>query len=252
MFEMIKSCYINGYPFERDDFPQGLYVYQTMITFGHRALYLGEYLQLLNESVREVLHREGTFEEADVATMISGFLRKNNYPVAMPASVELRCYLSGEVVMLGGDVSPYPKLGLRMMMPAGADVVCDLPLSDCHSSVRRAVLEAATAEVENRGARVAVRFDSGGFARSVDDAELFVIKEYTVMTPNVPVSIEGRLLLESIDRSGLRLEVMPLSLEMLEDADEIFYADHRGVTALGSFNGNSLMHILTEKIAANL
>lgn len=249
---MIKNCYIDGCPFERDRFPQGLYVYQVVQTFGHRALHLGEYLRLLNEAVREVLHREGTFEVGDVAAMISEFLRKNNYPAAMPASVELRCYLSGEVVLLGGEVSPYPKLGLRMLMPAGVCVRYDLPLSGCCSSVRRAAAEAATAHAEHQGARVAVRFDGEGCACSVDDAELFVVKEYTVMSPCEPKSVEGELLLNAIKDSGLQFGVVSMTLETLEDADEIFYADHRGVTALGSFNGRPLMHILAEKIAAHL
>ena len=79
-----------------------------------------------------------------------------------------------------------------------------------------------------------------------------MIKEYTVMTPAPPVSVAGRLLSAAIERSGLRLECMSLMLADLEGADEIFYADHRGVTALGSFNGHPLMHILAEKIATCL
>ncbi len=247
---MIKSCYIDGCPFERDGFPEGLYVYQTMMTFGYRALHLGEYLVLLNKAVREVLHREGVFTEVSVAAMISEFLRKNRYPAAMPASVELRCYLSGEVVLLGGEVSPYPKLGLRMLMPAGCDVIYDLPLSECRTSLRRAAAEAATAHAMSRGAKVAVRFDNAGYARSVDDAELFVVKEYTIMSPNRPESVEGRLLRDAIIRSGLRFEVVAMTFDMVADADEIFYADCRGITALGSFNDKPLMHILAEKIAA--
>lgn len=249
---MINSCYIDGCAFERDDFPEGLYVYQTLMTFGHRALHLGEYLQRLNAASEEVLHREVSLVERDVATLISDFLSKNRYPVAMPASVELRCYLSGEVVLLGGDVSPYPKLGLRLLMPAGVDVSYDVPLSEHHSSVRRAVAEAARTSAESRGAKVAVRFDGEGLARSADDAELFVVKEYTVVMPAAPTSVEGALVCDAIRRAGLQLEVAPLRLEMLDSADEIFYADHRGVTALGSFNGHPLMHILAEKIATYL
>jgi branched-subunit amino acid aminotransferase/4-amino-4-deoxychorismate lyase len=137
-------------------------------------------------------------------------------------------------------------------MPEGVDVRYDVPISEVHSSLRRAVFEAAQAEAENRGARVAVRVDSDGFLRSVDDAELFVVKEYTVMTPAQPMSVEGRLLAEAIRRVGLQLEIAPIALDVADDADEIFYADHRGITALGRFNGRPLMHILAEKIATVL
>lgn len=247
---MIKSCYIDGCVFERDDFPEGLYVYQTIMTFGHEALHIGAYLALLAEASQELLYRPLPIDEAGVATLISDFLRKNGYPAAMPAYVELRYYRSGEVVLLGGEVSPYPKLGLRLLMPTGVDVCYDLPLSESRSSLRRAVVEAAQMEAESRGARVSVRVDGNGFLRSADDAELFVIKEYTVMTSMPPVSVEGRLLAEAIRRAGLRLEVVPVALDEAENADEIFYADHRGITALGSFNERPMMHILAEKIAA--
>lgn len=246
---MIKSCYIDGCPFERDDFPEGLYLYQHIMTYGLKALHLGDYLRLLDEASQQVLHRSLSLDEPDAATLIATFLRKHGYPTTMPAHVELRCYLSGEIVLLGGEVSPYPKLGLRLLMPAGVDVVYDLPLSECRSSVRRAVAEMARVEAEGHGAKVAVQVDSNGFVCSVDDAELFAVKEYTVVTPRELVSVEGRLLAEAVARAGLQLEVAPLVVEDLEEADEIFYADYRGVTALGSFNGHMLMHILAEKIA---
>lgn len=249
---MIKSCYIDGCAFERDDFPEGLYLYQTIMTFGHRPLHLGAYLALLAEASQELLHRPLPLKESDVATLISDFLRKNGYPAAMPSSVELRYYRSGEVVLLGGEVSPYQKLGLRLLMPEGVPVRYDVPISEVHSSLRRAVFEAAQAEAENRGARVAVRVDSEGLLRSADDAELFVVKEYTVMTPAPPTTVEGRLLAEAIRRVGLQLEIAPIALDVADDADEIFYADHRGMTALGRFNGRPLMHILAEKIATVL
>lgn len=249
---MINSCYINGCVFERDGFPEGLYVYQSIMTFGHKALCLDDYMQLLERASQEILHRPLSFDRTEADTLIAGFLRKHSYPVAKPAYVELRCYLSGEVVLLGGDVSPYEEFGLRLIMPSGVDVAYDLPLSECCSSISRAVADAARAEAENRGAKVAVRIDGDGFARSVDEAELFVVEEYTVKTPNLPTSVEGRLVAAAIERAGLRLEVAKMTVGEVEKADEIFYADHRGVTALASFNGRPMMHILAEKIVGFL
>ena len=235
---------------EMSDFPEGLYVYQTVMTFGCEALYLGDYLRALKVAAEESLQRELSLVESDVAAMITEFMRRNNYPARMPASVELRCYLSGEIVLLGGDVSPYPKLGLRLLMPEGVDVAYDLPLSESCSSLRLAVAQAARVKAESRGARVAVQVDREGLVRSVDNAELFAVKEYTIVTPTELTSVEGRLVAKAIARAGLDLEVAPLVVADLEEADEIFYADHRGMTALGRFNGHPLMHILAERIAA--
>lgn len=249
---MIKSCYIDGCPFERDAFPEGLYVYQPIVTLAHRALHLGAYIELLNGASIELLNRPFPLSEREVGALIEEFLRSHRYPQAMPASVELRSYLSGEIVLLGGEVSPYPSWGLRLLMPSGVAVEYEVPLSECHSSVRRSAAEAANAIAQSRGARVAVQVTSKGEVVAVDNAELFVAKEYKVVIPKRPTSVEGELVVDAVVRSGLQLEVAALSLEELREADEIFYADHRGVTALGSFEGHPLMHILAEKIVSYL
>ena len=249
---MIKSCYINGQLFERDDFPNGVYVYQTIMTFGHQPLHLAAYLQLLDKASQEILHRPSPLKANELSSLISNFLRKNGYPATMPAHVEVRLYHSGEVVLLGGEVSPYPQVGMRLVMPAGTDVIYDLPFSELRSSLRRTAAEVATLTAESRGAKVAVRFDTTGCARSVDDNEIFIVEGYSVMTPNTPTSVEGQLLAKAISRAGLQLEICDITPSMLDNADEIFYADHRGITALGSYNQRPMMHILVEKIAQYL
>ena len=246
---MIKSCYIDGRAFERDDFPNGVYVYQTIMTFGHQALHLAAYMQLLDKASQEILHRPSPLKTDELSSLISNFLRKYNYPTAMPAHVEVRLYHSGEVVLLGGEVSPYPQIGMRLVMPAGVDVIYDLPFSEQRSSLRRTAAEVATLTAESRGAKVAVRFDTTGCARSVDDAEIFVVEGYIITTSATPTSVEGQLLAKAIIRAGLQLEIRDITPSLLDNADEIFYADHRGITALGSYNQRPMMHILAEKIA---
>lgn len=246
---MIKSCYIDGRAFERDDFPEGVYVYQTIMTFGHQALHIADYLQLLDQASKNILHRPSPLKANELSSLISDFLRRHRYPTAMPAHVEVRLYHSGEVVLLGGEVSLYPQLGLRLMTPAGTDVVYDLPFSEHRSSLRRTAAEVATLAAESREAKVAVRFDTTGCARSVDDCDIFIVEGYAVMTPTTPTSVEGRLLTKAISRAGLQLEICDITPSQLDNADEIFYADHRGITALGSYNKKPMMHILAEKIA---
>lgn len=249
---MIKSCYIDGIPSERDNFPEGVYIYQPIMTCGHRALHLDSYLALLREASLDTLHSDRVPDIAPTAQLISDFLRRNGYPATMPAHVELRIYRSGEIVLLGGEVSPYPQVGLRLLMPSGTDIEYDLPFSEHHTSSRRAAAEIAKIEAEAHKARVAIRIDNNGFVCSADDAEIFIVREYSITTPQSPRSVEGRMLAKAIHRAGMSLLTEPISREMLDSADEIFYIDHRGITALGSFNGKPLMHILAEKIAKYL
>ena len=246
---MIEKCYINGVSFERGALPEGLYVYEAIMTVGHQPLHLGRYLQLLSEASEAILCRRVSLNEHDTQVLIEKFLRQNGYPESKPAYVELRIYRSGEVVLLGGEVSPYSAWGLRLLMPAGTDISCDFPYSEHRSSISRSIAEALQAEVEMRGAKVVVRFDEEGCACSVDDAEIFVVREYTVSTPRLLRSVEGKLVADAIQRAGMQLQIEAISREKLDAADEIFYADHRGITTLKSYNGHPLMHIIAEKIS---
>ncbi len=217
--------------------------------YGGFAPLLHDYIELLQQASRELLRREFPLDLREADSLISDFLRRNGYPSAMPSYMEVRHYLSGEVVLLGGEVSPYPMLGLRLVFPSGTDVEYDLPLSEHQTSLRRAAAELAGLKAAERGAKVAVRIDSEGFVRSVDDEEPFLVREYTVYIPQEPTLPEARCVVEHIRKAGLNVVVAPIPRAMLDDADELFYVDYRGVTALGSYNSRALMHIIAERVS---
>ena len=92
----------------------------------------------------------------------------------------------------------------------------------------------------------------GRMFRSADDAPLLGISGHTVrITPGL-ASVERQLAAEAVRATGLELREEPFGRNDLPHLDELFFVDHRGVTALSHCDGQPLMTLLSERIAEAL
>jgi len=94
-----------------------------------------------------------------------------------------------------------------------------------------------------------VRCDSAGILRSADDAPLLAIAGRTVLTVPGPASVERRLAMLAVRAAGLELREEAFGRADLPSLDELFFADHRGVTSLSRCDGQPLMTFVAERIA---
>ena len=103
-----------------------------------------------------------------------------------------------------------------------------------------------------RGAAAAVRCDAEERLLTADGAPLFAVRGHTVYTAPAPASVEGCLAREAVRAAGLTLREEPLRRRELPRAEELFYADHRGITALSRCDGQPLMTLVAERVAEAL
>lgn len=94
-----------------------------------------------------------------------------------------------------------------------------------------------------------MRCDSAGILRSADDAPLLAIAGRTVLTVPGPASVERRLAMLAVRAAGLELREEAFGRADLPSLDELFFADHRGVTSLSRCDGLPLMTFVAERIA---
>ena len=73
-----------------------------------------------------------------------------------------------------------------------------------------------------------------------------------VYAPPVEASIGRSLAVRSIRAAGLELAASPVGRDDLPRMDELFFIDHRGVTALSRCDGQPYMAIFAERIAGAL
>lgn len=102
------------------------------------------------------------------------------------------------------------------------------------------------------GASVAVRCDGDGIVRTADDAPLFAVRGKTAFVSPAEACVERELGLRAVEAAGLELEERPVMRGELPGFDELFYVDHRGVTALAHCDGHPCMAILAERVAQSL
>ena len=100
---------------------------------------------------------------------------------------------------------------------------------------------------DERNAFLEVRAGTGG-----DEAALFAIRGKRVYVPPGETSIGRSLAVRSIRAAGLELIEAPVGRDELPRMDELFFIDHRGVTALSRCDGQPYMAILAERIAGAL
>lgn len=94
-----------------------------------------------------------------------------------------------------------------------------------------------------------MRCDGDGIVRTADDAPLFAVRGKTAFVSPAEACVERELGLRAVEAAGLELEERPVMRGELPGFDELFYVDHRGVTALAHCDGHPCMAILAERVA---
>lgn len=235
-----------------DDPTSEAYLYQTLHVRRGEALRVDEHLALIDRAARRWFGLPAGFTGAELRAAIGELVRTFRYPATVSSFVRLRLYESGLPLLLPGGVSFYDGYALRSVFPAAAAVVYDLPYGGDPLSVREHAARTARRLAMLDGAKSFVGIDSAGYVRSCNDAPLFAVAGTRIISPSADGSVEYALAAEAIRQRGYELCNEPLPRSALDGFDELFYCDHCGITALGSFEGRPLMHIVAEQVAVRL
>ena len=208
------------------------YLYQTVHVLDGECLCLREHLAVLDRWSRTLFGCPGPQDAREVGTAVAavagreapGSDRSKFVRLVLPASGSLRLEFEG--------VSLYRGYDLRSLMPEAVTLQYEPPLFDAPTSAREAAVELARQYAGLQGASVAVRCDRNGTLMAADEAALFAVR--------------------SIRAAGLELAEAPVGRDDLPRMDELFFIDHRGVTALSRCDGQPYMAIFAERIAGAL
>lgn len=228
------------------------YLYQTVHILDGQCRCLPEHLDVLDRWARAIFGCRAPHDAAQVcATAVAlagqhapGSDRSKFIRLVLTASGGLRTEFAG--------VSLYRGYDLRSLMPEAVTLQYDLPLYDAPTSAREAAVELARQLARKTGATVAVRCDRDGVVHAADEAALFAVRGKTVcVSPGEP-GVERALAVRAIRAAGLELVERPVLRDELPRMDELFFVDHRGVTALSRCDGHPYMALLAERIAGTL
>lgn len=224
-----------------------LYLYQTVHLARGRARNAEAHAARLNAASRELFGRG--YAPARLAARIEALAAAERYPTGVSGFVRIELGADGEERLTPAGVSLYDGYALRSLQPEAVTLRYDLPLTEAPTSAREAAAQLARRMAERAGADVAVRCDREGILREADDAPLFAVAGHTVLAAPGTQSVERELAVRAVRAAGLELREEPFGCGELPRIDELFFADHRGITALARCDGQPLMSLIAERIA---
>ena len=224
-----------------------LYLYQTVHLARGRARNAEAHAARLDAASRELFGRG--YAPARLAARIEALAAAERYPTGVSGFVRIELGADGEEHLTPAGVSLYDGYALRSLQPEAVTLRYDLPLTEAPTSAREAAAQLARHMAERAGADVAVRCDREGILREADDAPLFAVAGHTVLAAPGTQSVERELAVRAVRAAGLELREEPFGCGELPRIDELFFADHRGITALARCDGQPLMSLIAERIA---
>lgn len=224
-----------------------LYLYQTVHLARGRARNVEAHAARLDAASRELFGRG--YAPARLAARIEALAAAERYPTGVSGFVRIELGADGEERLTPAGVSLYDGYALRSLQPEAVTLRYDLPLTEAPTSAREAAAQLARRMAERAGADVAVRCDREGILREADDAPLFAVAGHTVLAAPGTQSVERELAVRAVRAAGLELREEPFGCGELPRIDELFFADHRGITALARCDGQPLMSLIAERIA---
>ena len=224
-----------------------LYLYQTVHLARGRARNAEAHAARLDAASRELFGRGSA--PARLAARIEALAAAERYPTGVSGFVRIELGADGEERLTPAGVSLYDGYALRSLQPEAVTLRYDLPLTEAPTSAREAAAQLARHMAERAGADVAVRCDREGILREADDAPLFAVAGHTVLAAPGTQSVERELTVRAVRAAGLELREEPFGCGELPRIDELFFADHRGITALARCDGQPLMSLIAERIA---
>lgn len=224
-----------------------LYLYQTVHLARGRARNAEAHAARLDAASRELFGRG--YAPARLAARIETLAAAERYPTGVSGFVRIELGADGEERLTPAGVSLYDGYALRSLQPEAVTLRYDLPLTEAPTSAREAAAQLARRMAERAGADVAVRCDREGILREADDAPLFAVAGHTVLAAPGTQSVERELAVRAVRAAGLELREEPFGCGELPRIDELFFADHRGITALARCDGQPLMSLIAERIA---
>ena len=228
------------------------FVYQHIHVCNLQLPELAAHAAVAAAAAREAFGTEFRPDLRETDSLCRQMLLRNRYPQQISSCVEMRLYADGEVHYRCGEIFAHSGLTFNTIRPDAVTLCYDLPFGEAPVSVRLAAHIAAMAEARRQGRRAVVRCSAAGRLLTACDSPLFAIFGRKIATPPAAPSVERDRVVTAAVAAGYALAEVPLDRSDMARADELFYSDCRGITALASCDGRTFSDIIARRIAERL
>ncbi|MBE6182575.1 MAG: branched-chain amino acid aminotransferase [Rikenellaceae bacterium] len=237
-----------------------LHLYQILHLHRGEVRMLTRHIARLDYFAHRIFNRSYTPDLFALRNRIVTLAIANNYPTGVSGFIRIALNSEGKEFLTAIGTSLYDGYAFRSLMPDAASVCYELPFGEAPTSAHEIAADLANRQAQRHGAQIAIRCDRSGIFRSVGCAPIFAVRGYTVLTPPLESfvaqpttqNIEQELVRRAAEIAGLEFREEPFGKIELPQLDELFFADHRGITAFAHCDSHPLMSLMAERIATGL
>lgn len=224
---------------------------QTVHLHQGRARNVAAHADVLHAAARTLFGVEYWPDFRQLAQRIEALAAKMHYPEGVSSFVRIEVAADGGERLVAAGTSLYDGYALRSVTPQALTMEYALP-GDLPTTAREAAARQADRLARAAGAEAAVRRDAAGRLLDAGDAPIFAVRGHTVLCGPAAAGVERDLGCRAVAYAGLTLCTDAFSATDLRQLDELFYVDHRGVTAYARCDDQPLMSLVAERVARAL
>lgn len=224
-------------------------LHQIIHVAGRNPRLLKEHLREMECAFRLLCQGDLPCEERELREAIFRALDEGRYPLDRSLYVSFYAEFTGRWWVEVEQEFLYQGYVLRALRPEAMALRFDLPFEGIGSVAVDQAWRMAHEIAFSRGVRSVVRENGQGWLCEGDGAPLFATVGRRIYSSQKPRGVEGRLAVEAIRQAGYTLAIEPFTVRDLPSIDELFYLDHRGVTALAACEKKVLMASMAARVA---
>lgn len=226
----IESSKVERYNLEEND----LFIYQRVRATDNMVINLDKHLDIL-KTYTEILMPQTPLPTAkEIEQMCQRLLLRGGYSASATLFLDIRIWQSGKVRISVVGTSIYKQFSLRVLRPKAALIEgCSTPLL-YPTSAEISCNQLLQNIVRQSGCDIAIAVDNRQVT-AVESANPIAVHGTRVTISKSISSVYTDMVFEALQKlPQYEVSIEPLTVQLLSTADEIFYADYRGITAVGT------------------
>ena len=246
----MEQWYIENNTTERYDTDNSeLSLYQRLRATDGRVMYLNRHLDILRSYAAILLPHTPIPTASEIEQMCSRLLSRGGYSSSSTHILELNLWQSGRVRLSVIETSLYKGFDLRVLRPNAAII------EGCSTALLYPTSAALECEKlmkiisRQNGCDVALSVQNSSVI-AIDSTNPIIVHGTNVTIGNSISSAYTELVVETLKKlPQYNISLSEISLQQVATADELFFADHRGLTAVGSLGGRQYSDTVAYAIA---
>ncbi len=228
------------------------HIYQTLHLNRGSIRCLESHIRVLNHTSLMLFGRNYTPDRESLRRRILTLSRELRYTPTRSSFIRLSLTPDLEEHLSDEGCSYYDGYALRSIRPSAISLSYDLPAGDLPTSARDQAAAQAVCTAQRRKADSVIRCDHADCSHTIDGHPLFGLFDGRILTPPAHFGVERAIGLEAARRAGFEVGEEEIRLRDLDRCEELFFIDHRGLTALSHCNRRPLLSFAAEHIAQML